>query len=147
MKVIYGCAFLLFCSFASAEIYQWVDENGKRHSSDRKPTKVEKIETFEQKINSHQKVSYEDYPFRPVETDASNSDVVMYSATWCGYCRKARNYFNQNNIKFVEYDVEKTEKGKSDYKKLNATGVPVILIGKKRMNGFSEERFKYLYES
>ena len=40
-------------------------------------------------------------------------------------------------IPFVEYDVERDEIGKREYKKLNGRGVPVILVGNQRMNGFS----------
>jgi hypothetical protein len=45
----------------------------------------------------------------------------------------------------MEYDVETSEKGRSGYKKLNGKGVPIILVGNKRMNGFSVEGFKSLY--
>ena len=69
----------------------------------------------------------------------------MYSTTWCGYCKQARNYFQQNNIAFAEYDVEKSDKGKRDYKKMNGRGVPIILVGDKRMNGFSPGAFEKIY--
>ncbi|MGI9290354.1 MAG: glutaredoxin domain-containing protein [Gammaproteobacteria bacterium] len=71
----------------------------------------------------------------------------MYSTEWCGVCKKARNYFTANDIPFKEYDVEKSTKGARDYKKLNARGVPVILVGKSRLNGFSSGKFENLYES
>lgn len=69
----------------------------------------------------------------------------MYSTTWCGVCKKAKRYFNQNGISYTEYDVEKSAKGKSDFKAMNGTGVPIILIGDARMYGFSPARFERLY--
>ncbi len=69
----------------------------------------------------------------------------MYSTVWCGYCKKARRYFKEKGIPFQEYDTETTQKGREDYKKLNGTGVPIILVGKKRMNGFSPSGFERLY--
>lgn len=45
----------------------------------------------------------------------------------------------------VEYDVEKSSKGKRDFKRLGGTGVPIILVGQKRLNGFSWETFEKLY--
>ena len=71
--------------------------------------------------------------------------VVMYSAVWCGVCKRARQFFNVNKIPFSEYDVETSAKGKKDFARLKGRGVPVILIGKKRMNGFDKVRFKQLY--
>ena len=34
--------------------------------------------------------------------------VVMISTSWCGYCRKARQFFNDNQISFEEIDAEQT---------------------------------------
>lgn len=69
----------------------------------------------------------------------------MYSTSWCGYCKKAKQYFKKNNITFTEYNIEKNAKAKREYKKMGATGVPVILVGKKRMNGFSQKGFEAIY--
>jgi hypothetical protein len=37
-------------------------------------------------------------------------DVVLYSTAWCGYCRKAREFFAANGIRYVEYDIEKNRR-------------------------------------
>lgn len=71
--------------------------------------------------------------------------VVMYATSWCPYCRKARNYFRDNGIPFTEYDIEKNAQARREYDALGARGVPVILVGKKRMNGFSAAGFEKLY--
>ncbi|MFT5419606.1 MAG: glutaredoxin-like YruB-family protein [Candidatus Endobugula sp.] len=71
----------------------------------------------------------------------------MYSTAWCGYCKKARKYFTSKGIAFIEYDIEKNARAKRDYDALGGKGVPVILVGKKRMNGFSPQGFDRLYGS
>lgn len=71
--------------------------------------------------------------------------VVMYSTDWCGYCKKARDYFRSQNIAFVEYDIEKNPQARRQYDALGAKGVPVILVGDKRMNGFSVSGFQGIY--
>jgi glutaredoxin len=68
----------------------------------------------------------------------------MLSASWCGTCKKAKQYFRRNGIPFREYDIENSSRGKRLYEQLGATGVPVILVGKQRMNGFSEAGFERL---
>ena len=75
----------------------------------------------------------------------NNPEVILYSTAWCGYCRRAREYFRSHDIAFTEYDVEKSSKGKRDYKRMGARGVPVILIGKKKLNGFSAASFERAY--
>ena len=69
----------------------------------------------------------------------------MYSTDWCHYCKKARQYFKKNNIAYTEYDIDKNKKAKRRYKEMGATGVPVILVGKKRMNGFNQKGFERIY--
>jgi len=32
--------------------------------------------------------------------------LVMYSKQNCPYCQKARDYYNENNIAFTEYDAQ-----------------------------------------
>jgi len=123
----------------SAEIFRWVDEDGEVHFSDKEPLNQE-AEDIEAKINSYKGVRFIH------STYDTGKNVVMYSTSRCGYCKKARKYFKQKNIKFTEYDIEKSSKGKRDFKKLGAKGVPVILVGKKRMNGFSRQGFERIYK-
>ena len=52
--------------------------------------------------------------------------VVLYATQWCGYCQKTRELFAENNIKYVEYDIEKSERGYWEYKQLGGRGVPVV---------------------
>ena len=132
-----------------AEVYKWTDEEGITHYSDKKPDNQEVTE-LEFKIATYDTVSYETIGSASEKTktnkiDAHNS-VVMFSASWCGVCKKAKKYFRRNGIPFTEYDIEKSKKAKRKYKKLGATGVPVILVGRKRMNGFSEAGFKRIYK-
>ena len=60
-------------------------------------------------------------------------------------CKKARRYFNDNNISFTEYDIDKDPKAQARFDALEGKGVPVILVGKRRMNGFSVEGFERIY--
>ena len=32
--------------------------------------------------------------------------IVMYVKPGCPYCQRARDYYNENNIQFVEYDAQ-----------------------------------------
>jgi len=123
-----------------AEIYRWVDESGKIHFSD-KPSRAHSSEQVKLQINTYEAVTYD-----TSSIDVGNKRVVMYSASWCGVCKRAKRYFAQKKIKYTEYDVDKSEEGKSTLRKLGAKGVPVILVGNRRMNGFSVDGFEKLYQ-
>ncbi len=63
----------------------------------------------------------------------------MYATDWCPYCKKAREYFNANDIPFTEVDVEKSIEGARRYKALQSSGYPLIYIGAKRFQGFDKQ--------
>jgi len=37
------------------------------------------------------------------------ASVIMYSTTWCGYCRIAKRFLDENNIPYTEIDIEQDE--------------------------------------
>ena len=133
--------FLFLCTTNNlkAEIYKWVDEQGNTHFGDIRPDNAA-VEKLQLKINTYTSVSHES------STLEHKQQVVMYSTAWCGYCKKARQYFKKNNIAYTDYDIEKDTAAKKRYKKMLASGVPVILVGKIRMNGFSEKGFEKIYQ-
>ncbi|WP_323814601.1 glutaredoxin domain-containing protein [Cellvibrio sp. NN19] len=62
--------------------------------------------------------------------------VVLYATEWCGYCKKTRDFFKQHNIAYVEYDIEKSAEGKSQYDQLRGSGIPLIVIRGEVMRGY-----------
>jgi len=153
---MYRKGFIVFISLvmwalvtqAFAEVYKWVDENGRTHFSDKAPATAE-AEKVTIKINTYSSPSYSSDIFTSNNNKKSNAGssrkVTLYSTTWCGVCKKAKAYFKQNRISYTEYDVENSNKGKQDYQKMNGKGVPIILVGNKRLNGFSQQSFEKLY--
>jgi glutaredoxin len=131
-------ASLVCTTNALAEIYRWTDAKGKVHFSD-KPSAKHKSKSVELRINTYESVSYE------TSSLDTGKKVIMYSATWCGVCQKAKRYFQANRIPFKEYDIDKSSSAKRAFRKLGGKGVPVILVGKQRMNGFSQAGFERLY--
>ena len=132
---------LLFSTASSAEFYKWTDDKGNVHFTDT-PPKGKKVEQLELKINTYSAV--EITPL--VERLGKKNKVVMYSATWCGICKTAKRYFKAKKIPYVIYDVEKSYSGKRDFKLLKGKSVPIIIVGDKRMNGFTVARFDKLYQ-
>lgn len=129
--------FGLFISAANAEIYRYIDESGRVVYSSSRPPSAETVRTVD--IRDNAVSSMESYEER------DSKEVVMYSASWCGVCKRARAYFDDQGIYYTEYDVENDPQGRQDYARLGRRGVPIILIGERRMDGFSKSRFQQLY--
>lgn len=140
------CLVLPF-DLTSADIYKWVDENGRVHFADA-PATAESAETVDlshiNTYNAPSKIFIDETLARPTDTANKQARVIVYSTSWCGVCVKAKNWLKANNIAFQEYDVETSERGRRDYKQLKGRGVPIILVGQQRMNGFSPSHMRQM---
>lgn len=75
---------------------------------------------------------------RKAKAIRSNIPVVMYSTDWCGVCKRARKYFEEQGIRFTEYDVDRNLQARNEYLLLNPRrSVPTIKIGNEVIVGFS----------
>lgn len=81
---------------------------------------------------------------QPAAAPSAKAAVTLYTTAWCGYCSKTRAYLKARGIPFTDRDVEKSAEAKSDYRRLGGRGVPVILVGSQRMDGFSEAKLAEL---
>lgn len=72
-----------------------------------------------------------------------NPGIVMIATSWCGYCRRARNFFRENNIDFDEIDAEQTQ-NESIRQTFKRNGVPFIVVGGEEVRGFDERRLRKL---
>ena len=67
--------------------------------------------------------------------------VTIYSATWCAFCRSAKDYLDKLGVKYEEIDVEKVEgAGEEMVKKSNQMGIPVLDIDGTIIVGFDRPK-------
>ena len=67
--------------------------------------------------------------------------VTMYTTQWCPRCDEARDWMRQNNIAYVERDVEASQADERAMRALNPRGgVPTIDIDGQIVVGFGERR-------
>lgn len=133
---------ILLTSALFADMYKWVDENGKVHYTD-SPPRGKKAKKLDLRIQSAGGPALESTagsasPSAPPPPAAGAAKVKLYTASWCGYCKKARAYLQARGTPFDELDVETSAQGQSEYRSLGGRGVPVILVGNQRMDGYSE---------
>jgi len=88
----------------------------------------------------------------PPSLPPADGSVVVYSAEWCGYCKKAKAWLAGRGVPFVERDVEKTPGAQAELQaKLKAAnvpggGVPVIDWGGSLVMGFDVAAFERLLQ-
>ncbi|MFL6551032.1 MAG: glutaredoxin domain-containing protein [Povalibacter sp.] len=69
----------------------------------------------------------------------NQGEVVLYATSWCGYCRKTRELFEEKGVAYTEFDIETSEEGRRRYDALDGDGVPVIDIHGTVIRGFDED--------
>ncbi len=72
--------------------------------------------------------------------------VTLYSTSWCGYCAKTRRFFEQNNIPYNEFDVEKSADAQRTFQRLGGRGVPVVTVGSDVVHGYNLNRLRKLLD-
>ena len=85
---------------------------------------------------------------KPIQvSEIKHDNVILYATSWCGYCKKMRTFLAENNIKYIEYDIEKSEEGKKQHEALNARGVPVLDIKGTIIYGYDLKNTKHVLKT
>jgi glutaredoxin len=118
---------------AADTVYKWKDEKGGLHYSNEPPPKDVDAKKVRLVIPSF------GGPAEVTRAAATGRSVVLYGTSRCGYCQAARDYLRARGIPFTEYDVESDPVGREGFAALHGRGVPIILVGSMRMDGFNAD--------
>ncbi len=92
------CVLLTLAMPALAEIYSWQDAAGQVHFGDQPPAGQTK------KVVRPRANTIETAKLTPVKTAAAG--IVMYSAEWCGVCKRAKRYFAAHGVSYADIDID-----------------------------------------
>lgn len=81
---------------------------------------------------------------QPQAAMQQHAEVVLYATRWCGYCKKTREFFTDNGIRYEERDIEASSNAAAEYQALGSTGVPVVVIDGEMIQGFRPSRMREL---
>ncbi len=140
---------ICLCATAAAEIYKWVDDKGEMHITDSPPPPAKspgEIKVYkdsqEDSVDTAPASGIKKEESRPPVESKKKTEVVLYTTSWCPYCRKARDYLRSRGIDFIEYDIEKDKEAASRKKQLdNRGGVPFAIINGRSISGFSASAY------
>ena len=129
-------------------VYKSVGPDGKIRYSDRPPAdgKLEKTLTFANLPASTLPPSYLER-LKKVEAAAATappSGVVLYSAAWCGYCKKAKAYLAARSVAYQDIDVD-SPAGMAAFAGVGGGGIPVLVSQGQAVRGFSTQAYDALF--
>jgi len=72
---------------------------------------------------------------------SSEHELVFFSAPWCGYCDRARTWFDDQRIGYLEIDIESSTEAHRLWREAGGRGVPLVLVGEQRIPGYSPDAY------
>lgn len=80
---------------------------------------------------------------KPANPKKVRKKVVIYSTHTCPWCKKTKEFFRVNKVKFMNKFVDNNKKNAQEMiKKSGQQGVPVVLVGDKVIVGYNESKLK-----
>lgn len=68
--------------------------------------------------------------------------VTIYTSSNCPNCKQAKAYMQKHKVRFMEFNVERNQRAFKEFQRLGARGVPVIMIGDLRVDGFQPKKLE-----
>ena len=80
-----------------------------------------------------------------VETQYRSADVVIYTAPWCGWCRKTLAWLDGRGVSYDNRNIDADPGYRAELiEKSGGTSIPFVEIGAGRIRGYSPERMERL---
>lgn len=80
----------------------------------------------------------------PVRANFS-ATPTLFSAAWCGYCRKAKSYMSIHKIAFQEIDIDTESGARAFFEAGGGSGVPMLIVDGRVTRGFSESSYNQVF--
>ncbi|MBD3248838.1 NrdH-redoxin [Candidatus Woesearchaeota archaeon] len=68
--------------------------------------------------------------------------ITLYSAKWCPWCQKTKEFLRANDIEFEEKDIDIKEVEEELKDITNQDAVPAVVAGEEFVVGYDEEKLK-----
>ncbi len=127
---------------AAAQVYKWTGPDGRTHYGDSPPesAKRQELRIDVQSFGGPAEVdTWTRVLKRPPAVDTSkpgSAAITMFSTSWCPHCKRAKSYFAQKGVSYREVDIEASDSGRREFEGYGGGGVPLIIVGERRMRGF-----------
>jgi glutaredoxin len=151
------CAFIAaFVPSASADtVYKAVGPDGVVTYTDKPPSDRARTDTLEFRNLPSSPLPAEVLRFREqLEKSAQGritaaraprpGDVALFTANWCGHCKRAKAHLAAAQVAYTEYDIENVDGMRAFIGAGGTGGVPLLVAGDKRVQGYSPAAYERL---
>ena len=160
--LLVACVFFAALAFSASDLgaeegrvfYKYTDDAGQLHfvqSIDRIPRQYRNQigevalegDPLWTKITAQMPVVQPREEYQPAKRGvvAGNSDVILYYADWCGYCKKARRWLDEHNVVYDLRDIDMPRYSKELAEVSGGKSIPVLSIGGELVRGFNPKAY------
>jgi glutaredoxin len=149
IALLAGVVLAVSCGAASAQMYRWVDKDGRTHYTQTPPPpdarNVER-KALGAGADGGAAKSYADLPYAS-QAAARNYPVTLYTSPDCGApCDQARALLVRRAVPFKEISVQRPQ-DVENLKSAGGTQVPHIIVGSLKQSGFLEDAYGALLDT
>ena len=151
------CALTLALAMSAGAdtVYKAVGPDGEMTYSDKPPANRTRTDTLEFRNLPSSPLPAEVLRFREqLEKNAQGrisaarvpraGDVALFTATWCGHCKRAKAHLAAAQIKYIEHDIENVDGMRAFIGAGGSGGVPLLVAGDRRVQGYSTAAYDRL---
>ena len=73
---------------------------------------------------------------------AATPGVTVYTTTRCAHCHRLTAFLRQQGVRFSEQNIERNRRAFIEFQRQGGKGVPLVLIGQQKLNGFNPSKLK-----
>src|SRR4051812_18875979 len=145
--LVAGIALAALCADASAQMYRWIDKDGRTHYTQTPPPPDAKSVQKKPLGAGGGSAAYGDLPYA-TQNAARNYPVTLYTTPDCGApCEQARSLLVRRVVPFKEVNVQQQKDIDSLKATTGGTQVPSLIVGSQRKSGFLEAAYGELLDS
>lgn len=127
---------------ALADVYKWKDATGRVHYSDKTAGGM-----GAERVKTQNFVPSPSQPDGAGQPAAVRQKVTIYTRPDCGYCKQAKADLGRRGVPYIEQDIERSSQARREFDGMGGRGVPILLVGSQRMDGYSMDGLSELLTS
>ena len=154
-SAVFVITLALAMSTSADTVYKVVGPDGEITYSDKPPADRARTNTLEFRNLPSSPLPAEVLRFREqleksaqgrisAERAPRTGDVALFTAVWCGHCKRAKVQLAAAQINYIEYDIENVDGMRAFIGAGGSGGVPLLVAGERRVQGYSAPAYDRL---
>lgn len=99
------------------------------------------------KFNGNQNSNSSKARAKHKQSSGKSLSVEIYTASFCPHCQDAKMYMKMNNIKFKEYNLEKSKGAEKKFLGMGGKKIPLLVVKGKILRSWNQSAFEKAYKA